>query len=129
MLQAEKRIRIRSLVEMNVNLKEIKEIFAEQTTANSLLVQKDVNSMMDVLQGFSFNKVLQDSEQAVIYFIAGYVSKNIIKRASDCQGCVRLASPGKIMMSSYYDEKREHDTEELHAKEDFLKSITPGGLL
>ena len=28
-----------------------------------------------------------------------------------------------------YDEKSEHDTEELHAKEDFLKSITRGRLL
>ena len=42
---------------------------------------------------------------------------------------MRLASPGKIMMSPYYDEKSEHETEELHAKEDFLKSITRGGLL
>ena len=56
-------------------------------------------------------------------------SNQCIKRASDCQGCVRLASPWKIMMSPYYDEKSEHDTEELHAKEEFLKSITRGGLL
>ena len=33
------------------------------------------------------------------------------------------------MMSPYYDERIEHDTEKLHAKEDFLKSITRGGLL
>ena len=129
MLQAEKRIRIRSLVKMGFNLKEIKEIFEEDNVANLRLIQKDVVSVMGVLNDFSFENLITISDQAIIFSLAGYIARNIIKDASLCEGCVSLLSPGKENMVPVFDENVEYSENDTQAKEEFLRLINRGGLL
>ena len=68
-------------------------------------------------------------DQAIVYSLAGYIARSIIKCKPICEGCESLLSPGKVSMTPDFDDKADPTKEEFEAKEEFLKSISRGGLL
>ena len=76
MLQAEKRIRLRSLINMGFNLKNIHELFEDND--NGALLVNDVCKLVDSIPENCFEQLLADADQAIVYSLSGYAAKNII---------------------------------------------------
>jgi len=76
-LQAEKKIRLRSLVSMGYGIKEIKLIFEDAKNKRSEQQKEEIESFVRDLEGFHFTDEgnIQESDQAILYYIAGYIAK------------------------------------------------------
>ena len=127
MLQAEKRIRLRSLINMGFNLKNIHKLFEDND--NGALLVHDVCKLVDSIPENCFEQLLADADQAIVYSLSGYAAKNIIKNVKNCTGCIDLLSPGKASLTPVFDTDEENNENEIEAKEEFLRLITRGGLI
>ena len=127
MLQAEKRIRLRSLINMGFNLKNIQKLFKDND--NGALLVNDVCKLVDSIPENCFEQLLADADQAIVYSLSGYAAKNIIKNVKNCTGCIDLLSPGKALLTPVFDTDKENNENEIEAKEEFLRLITRGGLI
>ena len=80
-LQAEKTIRIRSLVSMGYNMKEIQQIFTTSKESRDLQQEQEIKCFINDLEDFSFedDTVLRDNEKSILYYIAGYIAKSLSK--------------------------------------------------
>jgi len=126
-LQAEKKIRLRSLVSMGYDIKEIKLIFEDAKNKRSEQQKEEIESFVRDLEGFHFTDEgnIQESDQAILYYIAGYIAKSLSNQ--DCNFCSEVLSPGKVPLAISFEE-REIDTIEAEAKEEFIASVDRGGL-
>ena len=124
-LQAEKTIRLRSLVKSGYNLKKISEIFqASNTNRNHLLKEQSI-LFADLLQNFNFAE--HTSDIPVTYYVAGYVSRRLLK-ASKCQACQLLFSDKNQPLSIEFEENSVVAAES-EAGVTFLNAISRGGLV
>ena len=124
-MQAEKRIRIRSLVGMNFTLKEIKDLFTPDESENYRILQHEVSSLLDFLHDCNLDERLSPADEAITYAVSGYVAKSLI---SDCDDCKSFLSTGRMEVPEI-DLGPDPNTDELESKEEFLRMITRGGLL
>jgi len=67
MLQAEKRIRLRSLINMGFDLKNIQAIFEESN--NTTVLRNDVSNLVDAIPENCFDQSLDDADQAIVYLL------------------------------------------------------------
>ena len=100
-LQAEKTIRLRSLVNMGFDMTQIKVMFETAEINQSLEQVEEIKLFTSDLESFKFHNTtttttLLDSEQAIIYYIAGYIAKSLTE--AKCIVCRTLVSPGKVDM-------------------------------
>ena len=74
-LQAEKTVRIRSLVKMDFGMKQIKGIFQATNEADKEKLSGEVTTMLLSLCDARFNKniLVEPSDQAILYYYAGYI--------------------------------------------------------
>ena len=127
-LQAEKTIRIRSLVKMGFNLSDIKDIFEDGETESHHL-ESNVMEMLENVENFSFEKLQNEHDEAIVYTVAGYIARNLIKNMSPCQDCSNMLSPGKVPLPLNFDATENISSPEENIKEEFVRNITRGGLL
>lgn len=130
-LQAEKKIRMSSLIKMGVRLSEIADLRTSETLQRTEAVSLAVAKMRDHMD-VSLLDTLTHSPQHIIYYVCGALAHSILNN-NKCEGCVPLISPGKQQISlAVLDlESDEPTVEELEAslKEDFVNTINRGGLL
>ena len=128
-LQAEKTIRIRSLVKMGFSLSDIKGIFEKKDTESADL-DSNVIVMVENVENFSFEVLQKEEDQAIVYAISGYVARKLIKNMSTCQDCSNLLSPGIVPLPLNFDVTNNISSpDEENAKEGFVRNITRGGLI
>ena len=69
-------IRPRSLVEYGYNMSEINTIFSEFSLARELEDQNDATDLLVDITDMSFGT---DTDQTIIFFVAGYIARSIQK--------------------------------------------------
>ena len=123
-LQAEKSIRLRSLVKSGYNLAEIKEMFVTVEFSKTLAFQQQSHAYVDMLPGFTFSK--SSGDIPITYYVAGYVSRGLTKK-SKCKDCQISFSENRQPLSVCIDENAV-SAEELETGKAFLNAINRGGL-
>jgi hypothetical protein len=127
-LEAEKKIRLKCLVKFEgLNLSEVSEVFQEVEWAEKKLIEEQADTLYALLpiENMSSDFQLHDGEEGVVYYIAGYISRSIMKRTK-CEDCFEL------LIKSLEPPEIDFGTEDAAArsgKEDFLNSIDRGGLV
>ena len=120
-----KTIRLRSLVDMGYDMKQIKTIFKDAEINSSLDEEEEIKSFLCDLELFQFNdgNTLHNSEEAIIYYVAGYIAKSLSK--SKCDVCNVLISPEKEDLPLIVEEL-SNDVSQLiiEAKEEFIHCIS-----
>ena len=127
-LQAEKTIRVRSLVSMGYNIREIKDAFSETKKDCALQQQEVIKSFLAELESFELtdDNVLKDGEKSILFYIAGYIAKCLAKEK--CSDCNELFTPGKVSIQIFFDDNDIQDTSPVKAKEEFINAVSRGGL-
>ena len=70
-MQAEKTIRMRSVVKMGFSLTDIKNIFESTADEIALELDLDVTNTIDHIYKFNFDSYVNVEEQALLYTVAG----------------------------------------------------------
>ena len=127
-LQAEKTIRLRSLVEFGYNMSAIDAICSEVKENEVLKDENDTTNLMHEITDISFEEdtSISDSEQAIVYYVAGYITRSL-RKPIKCNACCFLLSPGESIQISFED--GSISKKEIEAKEEFLALMSRGGLL
>ena len=127
-LQAEKTIRLRSLVEFGSNMSAIDAICSEVKENEVLKDENDTTNLMHEITDISFEEdtSISDSEQAIVYYVAGYIARSL-RKPIKCNACCFLLSPGESIQISFED--GSISKKEIEAKEEFLALMSRGGLL
>ena len=80
-LQAEKTIRLRSLVKMGYDMNEIRSIFTKVRSTESLVQQQEIDSFVVNLESFLFTdeKLIARVDKNLSYYLAGYIAESLDK--------------------------------------------------
>ena len=119
LLQAEKSIRIRSLLDMNFNMDSIKEIFRKQNA------RTDVDDPFIVRRNRWINR--DNADEAISYYITGYIAKCIMKSTS-CASCHKIVSDGKKLIQPLFETHTDIQ-EKIETKHEFVRDVTRGWLV
>ena len=82
-----------------------------------------------LMESFKFvdSTTLNNSVEAILYYIAGYIAKSLSKEK--CDDCNTLISPSKVDMPLIVEELSDDIGERfIEAKEEFVASVSRGGL-
>ena len=103
-LQAEKTICLRSLVAIGYDMSQIKSIFEVAEMNQTQEQSEEIKSFTDDLESFKFvdSTTLNNSVEAILYYIAGYIAKSLSKEK--CDDCNTLISPSKVDMPLIIEE-------------------------
>ena len=87
---------------MNFNMDSIKEIFHEQNARTGV----GTHLLLEEIEGFEFNNsfwINRDNvDEAITYYIAGYIEKCIMKSTS-CASCNKIVSDGKELIQPQFE--------------------------
>ena len=128
-LQAEKTIRLRSLISMGYDIQQIKKVFQLSNNERSLQQKEEIKCFLTELENFKVtdDSALKDGEKSIMYYIAGYIAKCLAKEK--CQSCNDLFTPGNVPVSvSFEHEEDSSDDPAVGAKTEFLNTVSRGGL-
>ena len=96
-IQSEKIIRTRSLIEQGFDMSQIKDIFENVENFDSL--ESHANAFSEMLhfrlENIQFHIDVNSEDQPIIYYVAGAISRSIIKKIK-CEKCTELLSGGKM---------------------------------
>ena len=112
-MQAEKTIRMRSLVKMGFSLTDIKNIFKSTADEISLELDLDVINTTDFIYKFNFDSYVNVKEQAVLYTVAGYVAHSIMKKGISCHSCSQIVSPRKMPLEINFEMINDPNADEV----------------
>ena len=90
---------------------------------------EEIKSFTYNLESFKFvdSTPLNNSVEAILYYIAGYIAKSLSKEK--CDDCNTLISPSKVDMPLILEELSDDMGEKfIEAKEEFVASVSIGGL-
>ena len=124
-LQSEKSIRLRNLVNSGYNMAEIADIFAEVQVIRSNKMKQESKNFVQLLSEFRFSS--HHNDVGITYYVAGYVSRGLLKR-SKCIHCRPLLSDGGQPLTVNLDDSCATDAE-IEAGQAFLAVINRGGLV
>ena len=126
-LQAEKTIRLRSLVSTGYDMKEIHQIFSESKVKKTIEQQEEIKLFLNDLDNFRFSddSDLNVADKSLIYYVAGYIAKSSM---SNCENCNDLISPGKVPLPVTAESNDDAEESVLQAKEAFVAAVSRGGL-
>lgn len=126
-LESEKRIRLKSLVKFTkLSLNEIREVFEPSCDETNNKNSSDARALLSVLQEDMFMTIeVERDDEAVIYFVAGYLARGLIKRnPSDC--CVQLLQATQCSPILTFDEECDSKSED---KASLIDQVNRGGLV
>ena len=131
-LQAEKKIRMLSLIRMGFSISDIQGLRNEEDLVCTEGVAATVKKLYDCID-VSMSDVLQGSPEHIIYYVCGALAHSVL-RANKCSDCVPLISPGKQQLRREDIELDESETDEdseqeASLREELVHSINRGGLL
>ena len=112
---------------MEFNLSDIQHIFEADNDTKSAEVGEEVSLLTDNIENFRFEKLGVAKDRAIIYAISGYIARNLIKNRSKCDDCSEFLSPDKVSFHPDIDEVV--NTDQVEAREEFVRNITRGGLI
>ena len=122
-LQSEKVIRTRSLTNQGFNMAEVKEIFS--SVSSSANTESDVDLLSECLnfqlENIQFHIEIQREDQPIIYYVAGAISRAILKQTK-CEKCLELLSAGNLEVGTT-------NFENIEARQEFISKLSRGGLL
>ena len=122
-IQSEKIIRTRSLIEQGFDMSQIKDIFENVENFDSL--ESHANALSEMLnfrlENIQFHIDVNSEDQSIIYYVAGAISRSIIKKIK-CEKCTELLSGGKMEEHSVAFELAD-------MRQEFMAQISRGGLL
>jgi len=109
-------------------MSDINDISNEMETDRLKKIEKNSSELIQELTDISFETTdcSPDSQQAIVYYVAGYIARSISKTVK-CSSCRLLLSPGNTITISF--ENDDIAKEEIDAKEEFLLLMSRGGLL
>ena len=97
-LEAEKKLRISTLVKhTKLNLKEIQSIFEPENESDS--IEEDAKKLVSLIPMDEISSIFiqnVDSNSAIIYYLAGYCVKALL-RSNNCESCKSVISMGKAI--------------------------------
>ena len=129
-MQAEKTIRMRSLVKMGFSLIDIENIFDSNSDSVTVELDLDGTNLIEYIYNFNFDSHVDIQEQAVLYSIAGYIAHGIMKKGIPCPSCSEMISPGKMLLELDFEMINEPiNADEVYAREEFTRLVTRGGLI
>ena len=127
-IQAEKTIRIRSLVQMGFNFSEVKEIFDSSVTERQNEIELEVDQMIDATSDVRFEDDLNlaSEDNSIITYVAGSISRSLLKKmpkshSLDC--CISIITRGTSITLAA-DEESDSSLQD----EEFLSLVSRGGL-
>ena len=124
-LQAEKTIRLHSLVSMGYDMKEIHQIFSESKVKKTIEQQEEIKFFLNDLDNFRFSDDSDLNDKSLIYYVAGYIAKSSM---SNCENCNDLISPGNVPLPVTAESNDDVEESVLQAKEAFVAAVSRGGL-
>jgi hypothetical protein len=139
-LEAEKKIRIKCLVKHGqVSLQEVREAFADCSETEKDKIASEASGVLSSLQSdsLSSNFEFETGEQGIIFFVAGYIARSLL-RLSKCEGCkILLKKNDEIPEVEFEDEEEyslsgsmcESRDQERKARESYMNMINRGGLV
>ena len=123
-LQAEKTIRLRSLVKSGYTLKDIKNMFEVAEKTKNIEMQLEAIDYLEELSDFTFANSLCDAP--ITYYIAGYITRGMMNYFK-CSECKSIISDNSCPLVINVEEIMSSE-EESEAKDIFLNAINRGGL-
>ena len=123
-VQAEKKIRLKSLVKMGFFMKDIQNIFSRCNDATSNITKKSENELMGLIGNFDFstNFNISVTDEATMFYTTGAIVRGFLK-TTNCKSCVTMLScnyePLQIRLAN----------DEAPPREEFLDLCNRGGLI
>ena len=129
-LEAEKNIRIRSLIKHGgMTFEDVKDAFK----SDPKVVLETPSEIEDWLDKFSFNESFypDEDDSNIIFVLAGYCTRSVMRSLPSklsCKDCVSLLIKSTDVPEISMEDENELTPEESLAKDTFLKQINRGGL-
>jgi hypothetical protein len=125
-LEAEKKIRLQCLTKFGkLTLSEVAEVFHDTTAAEKEKIELTARGILALLSSESLSSnVKLNGEEGIIFYIAGYISRSVLKKTS-CDTCSDLLV--KSMDAPEIDVAS--DDEDSQEKTEFLRAVDRGGLV
>jgi hypothetical protein len=124
-LEAEKSIRVKSLVKYSkLSMDEIKTSLSSSTDGPPQ-ISEDVDRLLNLLKDKCLDiEMTEDREDAIVYYMSGYIARGLLKTLQ-CQLCAQLVCESREMPPVLFCEQAEGDVDRRIA---FLEQINRGGL-
>ena len=104
-------------------MSEVKEIFS--SVSSSAKTESDVDLLSECLnfqlENIQFHIEIQREDQPIIYYVAGAISRAILKRTK-CEKCLELLSAGNLEVVTT-------NFENMEGRREFISKLSRGGLL
>ena len=122
-VQSEKVIRTRSLIDQGFNMSEVKEIFSSTTTGETIKSEADflTDNLNIQMENIQFHKEIQQEEQSIIYYVAGAIVRIVLKKTK-CEKCREFLCAGNMPLNSEHIQDNE-------VRKEFTAQMSRGGLL
>lgn len=126
-LEAEKRIRVKSLVKFsNLSMAEIKTVFKKPSDEEIRVINENAECLLLMADGL-YEHQMDSGDEASVYFVSGYFSRSQMKKTS-CKDCHELLAKNTNMPNIEIDIPSNSENNEMQ-KESFLKHVSRGGLV
>ena len=104
-LQAERKIRIMSLVKMGFHMDEVRDIFQQSNDAVAVKTTQMVNSLVQKLSVFDFFSkfMMSDSDKATIFYTSGAIVRGFLRR-NKCESCIKMLTKNEESLTILPDE-------------------------
>ena len=122
-VQSEKVIRTRSLIDQGFNMSEVKEIFSSTTTGETIKSEADflTDNLNIQMENIQFHKEIQQEDQSIIYYVAGAIVRIVLKKTK-CEKCREFLCAGNMPLNSEHIQDNE-------VRKEFTAQMSRGGLL
>jgi len=118
-LEAEKKIRLRSLVKIDqLSLSDVSALFKDNKSSQTVENAEEILSLLCE----NTSEVQVSGEEGIICYVAGYIARSLVK-AAKCDKCVPLLMKSQSAPSLAIEE------EDTKKREEFLQSVSRGGLV
>jgi hypothetical protein len=127
-VESEKIIRLRALVKFSqLNIAQVREVFEPVMSEQKEQCETDVEVILDMLgnDGFSENITCDESDEAVIYYVSGYIARSLVKLLS-CKHCGDVLTQSDESLQLQFDTDIEEDDDRKSA---LIEQVNRGGLV
>ena len=126
-LLAERKIRLRCLVQDGFDFSAIKDIFKDVETDAESKVTSEGNLLLEVISNYGFENVgsISEADQSTLFYTAGYIARSLLKSIK-CKDCKDMLTAAEIPVTA--DEIPDEYMDEKPAREEYVDMVNRGGL-